>query len=172
MESDDAPKTSVREGKIPARKIFFTDEQKHVGRCLIPLRIPQRQNSPDSMLRAVFSGQRGASYSVGPFAELRFERNALRASPVGPVLAEHRGHSWQLRGESYTHFDCDGPLSVEFQHADGTKARRSGPYFHLSAVDGVLYVDRRVFATYQEGTGVWTIEATGAGWAIVVAIGT
>lgn len=33
-----------------------------------------------------------------------------------------------------------------------------------------MYVNRRIFATYHEGTGVWVEEATDSGWP-VVAIG-
>lgn len=106
---------------------------------------------------------------LGGFSELRFERSLLRGSPVGPALAEHRDHAWQVSGARYARLDCEGPLTLQFEHADGTRGEVHGPFQRLSSIDGVMYADRQLFATFQDGTGVWTQEPTGVGYAIIVA---
>jgi hypothetical protein len=122
------------------------------------------------MLRAIFARRDGGTYILGPFPELRFEKNVLRASPVGPALAEHRDHSWRVAGARYLRLDCEAKLVLRFEHLNGSPSALFGPFEQLCAVDGVLYADREIFATYHEGTGVWVQDPGGAGWPIVVAV--
>jgi hypothetical protein len=100
---------------------------------------------------------------------LRFGRNLLRTSPVGPVLAEHRERSWLVGARRYLRIDCEAQLMLALEHADGARGEVFGPFGHLSSIDGVLYADRRRFAIYHEGTRVWTLDPAGTGWAVMVA---
>jgi hypothetical protein len=107
------------------------------------------------MLRLAFSTQQGASRSVGAFSELRFDRAALRPSPAGSPLAER--------------LDCEGRVMLHFTDAKGSLGQAWGPFEHLSCVNGVIYANRKKFATFDEASGRWTIEPSGLRCPILVA---
>jgi hypothetical protein len=121
------------------------------------------------MLRLAFITQQGASRSVGAFSELRFDRAALRPSPAGSPLAEHREHCWLVEGERYPRLDCEGRVMLHFTDAKGTLGQAWGPFEHLSCVNGVIYANRKKFATFDEASGLWTIEPSGLRCPILVA---
>ena len=112
------------------------------------------------MLQPVFGGAEGPSLSPGVFSELRFDRNLLRPSFVGPPIAEQRDHAWQVEGKSYPRLDCTGRVAIYFSNLDGTLGPMHGPFEHLSAMNGVLYTDRKRFAAFDEAQGVWAIDRT------------
>lgn len=105
---------------------------------------------------------------MGGLAGFRIERTSLRQRLGSPALAENRDHYWVVRGLRFLRADCEGRITVHFEHSDGTTSQIHGPHNHLSAVDGTLYLDREIFASYQEGTGVWCCDPVGSGWPIVV----
>jgi len=94
------------------------------------------------------------------FSELRFDRNLLRPSHAGPPIGEQRDHAWQIEGKSYARLDCTGRVALYFTNLDGTLGPVYGPFEHLSAVDGVLYANRKRFATFDDAEGVWAIDHT------------
>jgi hypothetical protein len=51
----------------------------------------------------------------------------------------------------------------------GTLGQMWGPFEHLSSIDGVIYANRRKFATFDEASGLWTIEPSGLRCPILVA---
>ena len=94
------------------------------------------------------------------FSELRFDRNLLRPSHAGAPLAEYRDKAWQVEGKSYARLDCSGRVALYFVNHDGTSGPMFGPFEQLSAADGVLYANRKPFATFDEAGGVWAIDHT------------
>jgi hypothetical protein len=121
------------------------------------------------MLRLAFSTQEGASRSVGVFSELRFDRAALRPSAAAAPVAEHRDHSWVFEDRRYLRLDCDGQVLVYFADAQGTLGQLWGPFQHLASMDGVMYANRKKFATFDEASDLWTIEPSGLRCPILVA---
>lgn len=112
------------------------------------------------MLQLVFSAREGSSFSPGVFSELRFDRNLLRPSLAGAPIAERRDHAWRVEGKTYLRLDCTGRVCVFFAGLDGTVGPMYGPFEHLSAVDGVLYANRKPFATFDDAQGLWAIDHT------------
>lgn len=72
----------------------------------------------------------------------------------------HRDHVWESEGKRFVRLDCTGRVLVYFGELDGTLGVMYGPYEHLSAVDGILYVDRERFAVFSEADNLWAIEHT------------
>ena len=121
------------------------------------------------MLQPFFAGPEGPSFSPGVFSDLRFDRNLLRPSAVGAPIAEHRDHAWHVDGKRYTRFDCSGRVAIYFTGRDGTLGPVYGPFEHLSTVDGVLYANRELFASFDEADGLWAIDGTELRCAVLVA---
>lgn len=89
---------------------------------------------------------------LGTFQELLFAGDELRTTDE-TVLAIHQHNRWRraqegVGGETFIRLDIVGPLVV--RTGDGA-ARTLGPYEHFSCVDGVSYVERRVF-------GFWDLQ--------------
>jgi hypothetical protein len=112
------------------------------------------------MLQPVFGAREGPSLSPGVFSELRFDRNLLRPSFAGTPIAEQRDHVWHIEGKRYPQLDCTGRVALFFCAADGSLGPMYGPFDHLGAVDGVLYANRKRFATFDQAEGVWAIDHT------------
>jgi hypothetical protein len=53
----------------------------------------------------------GKQTTLGPLAHFRFDREELRETTAGPVLARHEGHHWQA-GEAYLRLDYDAPIKI------------------------------------------------------------
>jgi hypothetical protein len=123
------------------------------------------------MLHLVFGEHPTGSLTVGPLPEFCFDRNAIRESRGAAPLAEHRDHRWIVGGARYLRVDCEAPIKLHFEHDDGSASKAFGPYRHLSAVNGTIYADREVFATYHEGTRVWCWGPDASGWPQVVVRG-
>jgi hypothetical protein len=112
------------------------------------------------MLQPIFGARDGSSYTPGVFSELRFDRQLLRPSHAGPPVAEHRDGGWLVEGKSYTRVDCSGRIAIYFVNDDGTFGPMYGPFEHVSAVDGVMYANRKPFASFDTTQAVWTIDHT------------
>jgi hypothetical protein len=114
------------------------------------------------MLQPVFGTQQGASQAIGVFSELRFDGHALRPSASGTPVAEQRDHRWVVNGERYFRLDCEGNAMLHATDAHGALGRVFGPFEHLSSHNGTLYADRKKFATLDDASGLWTLEAAPA----------
>ena len=84
---------------------------------------------------------------LGTYHELVFQQDELQTAE-GTVLATHMHNRWreQGEGETFLRLDIIGPLTVRGGDA---QARTLGPYLHFSTVDGVAYVEQRVFAFWD-----------------------
>ena len=112
------------------------------------------------MLQPVFAAREGPSVSPGVFSELRFERNLLRPSLAGTPIAEQRDHAWHVEGKRYLRLDCTGRVAIYFTSLDGVLGPMFGPFEHLAVVEGILYANRKRFATLDDAQGVWAIDET------------
>ncbi len=95
-------------------------------------------------LTAVFSRPRGKPRGVGPFGCLRLEGECMREAAGGPLIAEHWGHEWHVDGERFSRLDVEGPVNVHF--VDHSSSKTYGPFSSFSAVNGVAFRERSVFA--------------------------
>jgi hypothetical protein len=92
---------------------------------------------------------------VGPFAGVRVAGNFIRAQPGMQVVAQYMRHQWHINGEHFSRYDCCGPVSIYFLDAMESESPRFGPFEHLFAADGTMYVDGELFAKFIEETLLW-----------------
>lgn len=91
----------------------------------------------------------------------------MRAPEEGEPFAVHESHHWRVAGEHYTRAECDGPVRLRLQGVDGA-SKTYGPYESLSFVDGIAYVERKVFAFADRAIGDWYCHDDGRHYAIML----
>lgn len=99
---------------------------------------------------------------LGSFQELLFEQDEVR-TPDRTVLATHSHNRWREKGEGETFLRLDivGPLVVRGGEAE---ASTLGPYMQFATVDGVAYVEQRVFAFWDLEHRDWYLVDLGRHW--------
>jgi hypothetical protein len=115
-----------------------------------------------------FSGTSTATASLGPFPEVWFEGETIRARADGDALAVHRSHTWEVNGGRYVRVDCNVPVYVRFVAQNGSSSERKGPFIHLSCINGVCYVDREVFAIVDRTQDDWYAISAERHWHAMV----
>jgi hypothetical protein len=115
-----------------------------------------------------FSATSTASASLGPFPEVWFDGETIRARPDGDALAVHRSHAWEVNGGRYVRLDCNLPVCVRFVGENGSSSEKQGPFTHLSCIDGVCYVDREVFAVVDRTQDDWYAISAERHWHAMV----
>jgi len=92
---------------------------------------------------------------LGTFEALTLTEDELRA-PDRPV-ARHIHHRWHVerRDESFPRVDIAGPLKLKVSQAT------LGPYLHFHAINGVAYVDHRIFAFFDLEKFDWYVVDEG-----------
>ena len=85
-------------------------------------------------LLLTFSATSTATASLGPFPEVWFDGETIRARADGDALAVHRSHTWEVNGGRYVRVDCNVPVYVHFVGKDGSPSERKGPCTHLSCI--------------------------------------
>jgi hypothetical protein len=119
-------------------------------------------------LFAVFSRPHGQPAKKGPYARLRLEGETARAEPDGPLIAEHQHHSWMVDGERFSRLELEGPVMVHFQRNDGSVSKSYGPFSVFSAVNGVAFKERSVFAFVDREMNDWYCHDDGHHWPLMV----
>ena len=114
-----------------------------------------------------FAKPRGDAFTVGPHPEFRFHGDRLMLSPDGPVVAEHENHTWQTKKGDYSRLECEGRVDIQFARAKET-SRVFGPYSMFSCVDGISYVENRIFAFCDESNRDWYSYELGDHWKVMV----
>lgn len=117
-------------------------------------------------LFAVFSRPYGQPKRKGPYARLRFEGELLRERAGGPVIARHELHEWNVDRERFSRLDVDDAVRVQFLR--GAASRTCGPFAAFSAVDGVAFQDRQVFAFIDGHSREWACQDDGRQWPVMV----
>jgi hypothetical protein len=121
-----------------------------------------------------FIHPRKAARTLGPFAAVRIDAETLREASSGAILAHHRDHQWEIGGERYFRLDSTSAVKIHFESvsrrafAPDESSRRYGPYQEFSSVDGIAYVDGRVFAFIDAKVGDWFSYDDGRHWSAMV----
>lgn len=121
-----------------------------------------------------FIHPRKAARTLGPFAAVRIDAETLREASSGAILAHHRDHQWEIGGERYFRLDSTSAVKIHFERVSRRGAtsdessRRYGPYQQFSSVDGIAYVDGRVFAFIDGKVGDWFSYDDGRHWSVMV----
>ena len=125
-----------------------------------------RKTYPAGMsLRVTLGRPRGEPVTFGPFGRLSFFGRELRADLEAHPLATHVDHSWLVQGERFSRIDVPGPLMIDLNRPSQHATRRSGPFTAFSCVDGVAYVEGRVFAFVDNEMGDWYCLEDNRHWA-------
>ena len=120
------------------------------------------------MIRVVFSRGVGPPVTKGPYESIRIEGETMRAVCETEPFAVHENHHWRVAGEQYTRAECDCPVRLHLQRIDGKASKTYGPYESFSFVDGIAYVERKVFAFADRTIGDWYCHDDGRHYAIMV----
>jgi hypothetical protein len=72
-----------------------------------------------------------------------FERGTIRERTGGAVIATHLPHCWSVEGAEFLRLDVEPEVVVT---RENFALSTTG---HLSSVDGIAYIDRRVFAVVE-----------------------
>jgi hypothetical protein len=121
-----------------------------------------------------FIHPRKAARTRGPFAAGSLDAETLREAASGAILACHRNHQWEIGGERYFRLDSTSSVKIHFESVSrraftpDESSRRYGPYQQFSSVDGIAYVDGRVFAFIDGKVGDWFSYDDGRHWSIMV----
>jgi hypothetical protein len=105
----------------------------------------------------------------GPFPEVRADGEALRA-PDGRVIAKHHDHAWFVGSQKFFRIDCDGPVRVHFENADGERSQELGPFFHFSSADGVMFGDGQICAHVDVDACLWYCRVGDRYWKEMVVV--
>jgi hypothetical protein len=115
-----------------------------------------------------FANIRGAARRLGPYDRLCFEGETLVAVPRAE-LARHVNHEWHLTaGGVYTRLECNQAVRVHFSAHQRLQSAAMGPFNDFSCVDGIFYVNRKVFAFIDREHGDWYSHELGTHWKVLV----
>jgi hypothetical protein len=110
----------------------------------------------------------GHGLTLGPAPWFKVDRASLVMGPLGMAVGRFVGHRWEIRGRAFTSFDLDENVTVYLEGESGMPACELGTYDDLRIIDGALYGDRAVIATYDEATDTWTSSRDGTRWATLL----
>jgi hypothetical protein len=104
----------------------------------------------------------------GPYPLLRLEGELIRSEPGGPVIAKHVGHEWHVDGERYSRLESECRVLVHFERVDGSHSKTFGPYEAVSFIDGVAYMDHRIFAFVDRSIVDWYCHEDERHWPLMI----
>ena len=108
------------------------------------------------------------AHTVGPIASFRLDREALRNAD-GAVIAKHERNVWHISGEQYPRLECQGLVSIWFERGEKPDvSRKFGPHDDLTLFDGVAYIGKHVFASFDPQDGDWYSHQAGHHWRVMV----
>jgi len=110
----------------------------------------------------------GHGLTLGPAPWFKVDRTALVMGPLGMAVGRFVDHQWEIRGRNFTSFDLDEGVTVYFEGAVDTPSLELGTYDDLRIVDGALYGDEKVIATYDDERDAWTSALDGTPWPAVL----
>jgi hypothetical protein len=116
-----------------------------------------------------FVHPRKQARSVGPFHGIRIDTKSIRDLPADKLVARMTNHQWEVEGESFFRLDASSRVRIHFERDVITaKSRPFGPYGNFSTVDGIAYVENRVFAFVDGKVGDWFCYDDGRYWAVMI----
>lgn len=110
----------------------------------------------------------GHGLTLGPAPWFRVDRAELVMGPLAMAVGRLIGHQWEIRGRSFTSFDVDEEATVYLEGPIGAPGWELGTFDDLRIVDGALYGDREVIATYDDAANAWTAALDGTQWPAVL----
>jgi len=110
----------------------------------------------------------GHGLTLGPAPWFKVDRTSLVMGPLGMPVGRFVDHQWEIRGRSFTSFDLDEDVTVILEGAPGTPTWELGTYEDLRIIDGALYGDKRVIATYDDERDAWASTRDGTHWPAVL----
>ena len=119
-------------------------------------------------MELTFAGPSGATLKRGPYPCFVLQGETLRERIGGEAIAVHEDHYWHVDGRTFTRVDCDSAVKLHLTRVDGKLSQDHGPYKSFSCLDGIAYVDHKVFAFADRSIGDWYCHADGRHWAIIV----
>jgi len=110
------------------------------------------------MFTFVFTPRASAEipHTVGPVSAAKLVGNSIRDADSGALLAECKDGHWVFDGKRFYRVDCAGPLAVNIQECDAAQ-KDFGPFEHFSLSDGLVFVDRALFAQLNSDEK-WYVE--------------
>jgi hypothetical protein len=110
---------------------------------------------------------------AGPFSSIVLDGDSVRPAEGGEPIALHREHQWEVEGERYFRLDASTPVRIHFERdprkpEEEARSRSFGPFERFSAVDGITYVDDRVFAFTEPTEPGWSCYDDGRRWLLMV----
>ena len=116
----------------------------------------------DAKLTLTFGRPRGDALVLeAATGELELDDGRLKID--GKDTALHVNHQWEADGVRFSRFDVEEQVDIRM-HTEERTSRIFGPYAHFSCVDGVAYVDGRIFAFYDEQAKDWYGFDDGRHW--------
>jgi hypothetical protein len=109
-----------------------------------------------------------AEHTVGPLTSFRLNGEALRR-PDGELIAKHERNIWQINEAHYPRVECKGSVSIWFERASQPEvSRKFGPHNDLAIFDGVAYIGKHVFASFDQKARHWYSHENGQHWRVMV----
>lgn len=99
----------------------------------------------------------------GPYREVRADARYMRA-PDGTAIARHADHCWYVGASKFFRIDCEGPVSIHFENANGERSGTLGPFFHFSSADGIAYGDGQICAHIDPDNACWHCHIGARDW--------
>jgi len=91
------------------------------------------------------------SFRTAPVEFFRIDATTI-TDANGETIAVRKGGYWNARGNSYTHIDCEGPVTVRFASTDGLAL--TGTFNKVSVLSSTLYGDDSYLAMLTNA-GEW-----------------
>jgi hypothetical protein len=116
----------------------------------------------------VFSTTRAGESEELEVKRAIFEGESVRDAVSGPEIARHDNHAWVHRGKRFFRMEVFAEVVVSFAHGNGQTSRFFGPYKHFSLVDGIAYVEHRVFAFVDAQQKDWYAIDLASHWRLLI----
>jgi len=91
------------------------------------------------------------------------EGETVRERRGGPVIATHLPHCWAVDGGEFLRLDVEPAVRVTWEGFAGAPSTIG----HFSSVDGIAYMDRRMFAVVDRQQGDWYLLREGVHQAVL-----
>jgi hypothetical protein len=120
-------------------------------------------------IRLQFTGvTRPHGVFVGPAPWFRISGGSILQGPDGDLVAETRHHQWVVRDLVFSRLDCRQPHSLGFEDASGQSVEETGQFGECAVIDGVIFAEGAVVATWVAESALWVSADSEIGWPVVV----
>jgi hypothetical protein len=114
-----------------------------------------------SALTLIFATPRGEALVLHGEKEIVLHDGRMKVDGVD--VAVHENNQWVAQNAKFSRFDIEQAVDLHLRTNSDT-SRTFGPYAHFSCMDGVVYVEQRIFAFYDEQNRDWYVFDDGRHW--------